>query len=592
MTEPIKCSLGEYLHDNCNKSTYVSKSSIYDVQIENKYILCLRTGVNVQDLTTICTHHEMEYLQYYGNKFPQCCNPLAHHTKVIKKNVTPITLDHHYLHKALIPGQKICCSCLRKLKKENTEEIAEIELEDDPDYTLEEVIKNKVENLNTSLTSFGLSPIKSKKRSSDQLNQRVKTKVQKLQETIHPDMSKSELAEISLKAESMDYFVQKLREKFSKEVNVSEKIKLLTLVPVHWTIDQTVQEFKTTQYIVRQARTLREEKGILGERIMDNKQRTLTNDTIKTVIQFYENEENARMLPGKKDSVSVQTEEGKIQKQKMLVLYNLKELYEFFKMKHPEIKIGFSSFASLRPKWCVLAGAAGTHTVCVCILHQNPKLKIQACDGRSTISELMAHGVCSMVEEGCMMHTCGQCPGEEGLVNALENITPEKDSIEYRQWVSTDRCTLMTIQEPRLDFISNLAADLFKLTQHHYIAKSQSNYFTTSKEEMNDHEAIVQLDYSENFTMVYQDAIQSSYFDGRQATVHPYVVYFKNNGLLDSKSYCVISNHMQHDSTAVSIFNQKIVADIKNNLPWLTLLHYWSDGSAAQYKNRFVYFKK
>ena len=49
----------------------------------------------------------------------------------------------------------------------------------------------------------------------------------------------------------------------------------------------------------------------------------------------------------------------------------LKELYQSFKGRLPGIKVGFSTFATLTPKWCVLAGSAGTHVVCVCAINQN-----------------------------------------------------------------------------------------------------------------------------------------------------------------------------------------------------------------------------
>ena len=38
------------------------------------------------------------------------------------------------------------------------------------------------------------------------------------------------------------------------------------------------------------------------------------------------------------------------------------------------IKVGLFKFADFRPKHCVLAGASGTHSVCVCTIHQNVKL--------------------------------------------------------------------------------------------------------------------------------------------------------------------------------------------------------------------------
>ena len=42
-----------------------------------------------------------------------------------------------------------------------------------------------------------------------------------------------------------------------------------------------------------------------------------------------------------------------------------------FKERFPDRKIGFSKFAELRPKHCVLVGASGTHSVCVCTVHQD-----------------------------------------------------------------------------------------------------------------------------------------------------------------------------------------------------------------------------
>jgi hypothetical protein len=78
-------------------------------------------------------------------------------------------------------------------------------------------------------------------------------------------------------------------------------------------------------------------------------------------------------MPGKKDCVSVMVDGERKHLQKQLVLCNLKEAYSSFKEKFPRAKIGFSKFAELRPKQCVLAGSSGTHSVCVCTTHQNMK---------------------------------------------------------------------------------------------------------------------------------------------------------------------------------------------------------------------------
>jgi hypothetical protein len=47
------------------------------------------------------------------------------------------------------------------------------------------------------------------------------------------------------------------------------------------------------------------------------------------------------------------------------MLCYLKEADIKFKETCPDIVINFSKFSELRPKWCVLAGAHGTHITCV-----------------------------------------------------------------------------------------------------------------------------------------------------------------------------------------------------------------------------------
>ena len=89
-----------------------------------------------------------------------------------------------------------------------------------------------------------------------------------------------------------------------------------------------------------------------------------------SVLEFYQNGGYSRQLPGKNDWVSIRKN---VHVSKRLILCNLKELYNAFKDKHPDLKISFSNFASLRPKWCFTVGPKGTYSVCVCTAHQNVK---------------------------------------------------------------------------------------------------------------------------------------------------------------------------------------------------------------------------
>jgi hypothetical protein len=64
--------------------------------------------------------------------------------------------------------------------------------------------------------------------------------------------------------------------------------------------------------------------------------------------------------------------------QKRLILANLKEIFKKFKNDIPDVKIGFSKFCQLRPRFIILAGAAGIHSVCVRVQHQNINLMADA----------------------------------------------------------------------------------------------------------------------------------------------------------------------------------------------------------------------
>ena len=46
------------------------------------------------------------------------------------------------------------------------------------------------------------------------------------------------------KSSSLDFIVEQHKQKFYNEINISQKTKLLTLVPVYWTIQETINEFK------------------------------------------------------------------------------------------------------------------------------------------------------------------------------------------------------------------------------------------------------------------------------------------------------------------------------------------------------------
>lgn len=379
--------------------------------------------------------------------------------------------------------------------------------------------------------------------------------------------------------------IKKLKEKCSL-ANNEDKIKIISLLPDSWSRKKIVQEFGVSDYIVKLTRELVKEQGILPN-LSRKKFKTIDEEVIKNVIEFYEDDQNSRLCPGKKECVSAVIENVKVQKQKRLILLTLNELFSLYKQKHPSHKIGRSMFCALRPKWCVLPGSSGTHSVCVCKYHQNVKLMIEGAKFNISYRDLMEFLVCDSENESCMMDKCSECPGcdalLEVLINEIDNLPEE---VVFKQWVQTDRADLITRLLPNDEFLNLLVEEIAKLKCHHFISKVQSNYFKECKSNLEDNECLVIGDFSENFTFCVQDEIQNFHWTNSQATIHPFVFYFKKEGEISCKSICMISDHLIHDTLTVYEFQRHLISEVRNVLPKIKKMIYFSDGASSQYKNK------
>ena len=186
------------------------------------------------------------------------------------------------------------------------------------------------------------------------------------------------------------------------EADRQKKLQILSLSP--YGFEKTMEFFNTSNHMVSTARHLKQDHGILPEVAALSKGRPITPHIKQKVVSFFEDDNISRLCPGQRDCIAVQNMNGsKEKKQKRLILGNLKEIYQKFKEEEGSPDIGFSTFCSLRPKYCILAGSSGTHTVCVCTYHQNPKLQLNAIgEAQLTLEHVIGKAVCNMNQEACI----------------------------------------------------------------------------------------------------------------------------------------------------------------------------------------------
>lgn len=596
-----QCTFGKFFSENCDGNI----ENISELSEENQQLLLWRSGTYHDDSiphgVTFCLLHGEKFLKRFSLHQKKCCDPFnCHKLKTVKSGLRLITLCQakEWKEKTVFvtPGKKLCTACRKKI--DNMAKASEEPESDNTSTTSDESSAERLD-VDTSLVNLGVSPIKLHslphhsrstvgKRKLHSASAALKSKLARIYvgrdefECLSSSSSEDE-KENRQKAQDLDLLMEQIQGKV-KQVNNREKIQILTLVPLSWPIQKVSEMFQVSEYLVRQSRQLLMEKGILSVPEV-RKGKKLLGETVKKITDFYSHDDFSRIMPGKKDKVSIRRN---IYEQKCLILCNLRELYSSFKVKYPGIQVGFSTFAALRPKQCILAGSCGTHSVCVCTIHQNVQLLLSEIKLTETYHDLIKMVICSDNRK-CMLRLCEQCPDITVLKTFLEQKFEEYDPddiIEYSQWVSTDRMDLVRQVSKLSDFIDLLVSKIGKLIPHSFVAKSQSAYLRNRKENLDEATALILMDFSENYNFVIQDEAQGYHWNHGSCCLHTAVIYYQEEGDIKSQSICVISDDLNHDVPMVFKTQEVILSYIKSSLPHTVRnIEYFTDGCSAQYKN-------
>ncbi|KAL5480015.1 hypothetical protein EMCRGX_G023629 [Ephydatia muelleri] len=254
--------------------------------------------------------------------------------------------------------------------------------------------------------------------------------------------SESEAVQGGSSAVSMndgEEMIQQLVEKFHSTTVRSERLTVLTAVPKSWSVRKTAKMFNASRYLAGQAKRLVAEKGVLSS--PNPSEDHGVNVAFEEVNKFYLSDDISRVMPGKKDFVSVRGADGK--RVHRLLMCNLREAYREFKECNPALKVGR---------------------------------------------------------------------------------------------FNTDRSSLETKVQTVDELLDSFSRMLEKFLVHDLITKMQADFMREKKESLGPGEFLVVADFSENFSFVVQDEIQSFDWNNNSATLHPF-----------------------HDVNAVHLFQRKLV---------------------------------
>lgn len=303
--------------------------------------------------------------------------------------------------------------------------------------------------------------------------------------------------------------------------------------------------------------------------------------------KFYLNDDISYQMPGRKDTKSVKG----VQMQLKFMLMTVGECYQLFKTQNPEIKFGKSIFYQSRPE-NVRPISETPPNLCVCIYHANFEFMLKSLSEMvpsvpKVAKDFLNTICCDIKDEVCMTSNCKKCYSICDILPLKLNLN---QNARWKQWIPNDKRTEVKYEEGTLQLLlEKLENKLKKFKQHFYVHHTQSRFFRDIKENIKRHEAVLQMDFAENFTFVSQDEVQNAHWNQAQATIFTACAWLQTETGLKSHSFAIISNELTHNKESVWYF-LKLITDYLKTEKELTTIHVFSDGCAAQFKNRFNIF--
>ncbi|XP_041942794.1 uncharacterized protein LOC121705696 isoform X1 [Alosa sapidissima] len=182
-------------------------------------------------------------------------------------------------------------------------------------------------------------------------------------------------------------------------------------------LSQTKQRCNTLNKLLKRSKKTRKakEKVARSEMVLKAKQRK------ESVISFLCRDENSRLLPGKKDTIT----KNKVRTQRRVLTKTMKELHALYISEvDTKLCVSYRQFLRLRPFYVTEPKTSDRNT-CACIDHENVALLLDKfyqnglLKTKST-SEMLSAIVCDTHKKQCMYRLCSKC-----CYNEIEMTLPE-----------------------------------------------------------------------------------------------------------------------------------------------------------------------
>ena len=323
----------------------------------------------------------------------------------------------------------------------------------------------------------------------------------------------------------------------------------------------------------------------------------------RSVIEFYQRDDVSRLTTGKKETKSMKG----IKQQKRFLLDTLKNSHMKYLMEHPG-QLSYSLFCSYRTFWVMIPTVQDRNT-CLCKIHENTRLEAEKLKQLRIVShvnvrEHVSSIVCDPNSVACMYGKCDECKDARVKCENYDKneevwwwtwkTKSEEREFPNKKCTSTVKITSkVKVSGCAFDLVSSFEESLAKMKKHQFNITHQYEACKTIREEMSEDEAMLHIDFSENYVTKYADEPQSAHFGAShsQITLHTGILYLRGK---DPVPFCTVSPSTQHSPVAIWAYLEPVFGLIKELQPQVKTIHFFSDGPVTQYrqKQNFYLFSK
>lgn len=224
------------------------------------------------------------------------------------------------------------------------------------------------------------------------------------------------------------------------------------------------------------------------------------------------------------------------------------------------------------------------HNTCMCQYHANFMEAVNALN--KAVPNIPAYEdgfvrqfLCQVSSKDCWFGECAECAGIplDKLKDAVgeAQLSAKVSWIVWKKNIKTKRVEKEKENGKMTDLIAHIAAISEQFLKHSFIKRSQSDTFNlhdiprASSVEYT-LEALLQMDFAENFVCEAQDEVQPAHWNQRQLSL--FTTAFYHNEQFQAKVF--VSNSLSHTKETIIPYLVKLLSDLPSSVK---ILKIWTD---------------